>query len=352
MVTTEVLALVSVAGGAAAVARRRPPFGFSVICARLARKEASRVARKRKSVRLHVEVRLALIIHHETWICGCCVVRSGLLVVARKVAATRGANKKVIGRDCLLLPFSCLYESAREFRNRTKMPNSERRLVSRRQAIVALLLLSAVLPGADAWLPASTTTTTNVFSVARKFSPRTVQTTVLFSDVSAVGTSTTLQESDSEEDEDEFEYVEYDALGETEFVGSEWLVGTNWDSRRDKIDETWVRLVVDEKGKNVCYWGDKSQGKWALDVSTQFLSVSKESFFGKQIWAGVVEDYYFQQGTVRGWNYLASASVVGQWQGKRLGVDPEEAGVAPWFEETDEEEAAIEPADEKEDDSS
>jgi hypothetical protein len=239
------------------------------------------------------------------------------------------------------------------------MPNSERRLVSRLQgtwfapaAIVALLLLSALVPGADAWLPASTTTTTNVFSVARPFSPRTVQTTVLFSDVSAVGTSTTLQESDSEEDEDEFEYVEYDALGETEFVGSEWLVGTNWDSRRDKIDETWVRLVVDEKGKNVCYWGDKSQGKWALDVSTQFLSVSKESFFGKQIWAGVVEDYYFQQGTVRGWNYFASASVVGQWQGKRLGVDPEEAGVAPWFEEADEEEAAIEPADEKEDDSS
>jgi len=28
--------------------------------------------------------------------------------------------------------------------------------------------------------------------------------------------------------------------------------------------------------------------------------------------------------------------VIGQWQMKRLGVDPEEAGIAPWFQRDDE----------------
>ena len=148
--------------------------------------------------------------------------------------------------------------------------------------------------------------------------------------VPASGTS-----SQDDDDDDEYEYVEYDALTEAEFVGSEWLVGTVWDSNTDKIEETWVRLVVSEDGKNACYWGDQSEGKWSLDVASQFLSISKESLFGKQIWAGIVEDYYFLQGTVRGWSYLQPASVLAQWQAKRLGVDQDEAGVAPWFEETE-----------------
>lgn len=141
---------------------------------------------------------------------------------------------------------------------------------------------------------------------------------------------------DENEEEEEYEYIEYDALTEAEFVGSEWLVGTNFDQNPEKIVETWVRLVVSEDGKNLCYWGDKSEGRWSLDEASQFLSVSKESLFGKQIWAGVVEDYYYLQGTVRGWTYLQPASVLGQWQARRLGVDPEEAGTAPWFEEEEE----------------
>lgn len=133
------------------------------------------------------------------------------------------------------------------------------------------------------------------------------------------------------EGDEEWEYVEYEMLKEVDFMGSEWLVGTNWDSNPNKIDETWCRLATDRDGKNVAIWGDKSEGTWNFDVASQFLSFSKESLFGKQIWAGVVDDYYFCRGTVRGWTYLTPASVLAQWQAKRLGVDPEEAGTPPWF---------------------
>lgn len=197
--------------------------------------------------------------------------------------------------------------------------NSKRSMIAFRLSTVALFIWSA-----DAWLqrlmpPGS--------SLSFKPSSRL---TSLHAD-----TSISIGSSSLEDSEEEYEYVEYDSLTEAEFAGSEWLVGTNWDSRSDVIEETWVRLVVDEDGKNLCYWGDKSEGKWSLDVASQFLSISKESFFGKQIWAGVVDDYYFLQGTVRGWTYLQPASVLGQWQARRLGVDPEEAGVAPWFETTE-----------------
>jgi len=145
--------------------------------------------------------------------------------------------------------------------------------------------------------------------------------------------------SSGEEEEEEYEYLEYEALTEAEFVGSEWLVGTNWDNNPNKIDETWVRLVVEpESGKNLCFWGDNSEGKWSLDVASQFLSFSKESLVGKQIWACTVEDYYFLQGTVRGWTYWSAAEVLAQWQAKRLGVDKDEAGTAPWFQQEEDEE--------------
>jgi hypothetical protein len=145
------------------------------------------------------------------------------------------------------------------------------------------------------------------------------------------------EEDDGEDDNDdqEYEYVEYDILTEPEFMGSEWLVGTVMDSNPEKIVETWVRLATDRDGKNVAIWGDQSQGTWAFDTANQFLSFSKERLWGKDIWAGVVDDYYFTQGTVRGWNFFSAAAVLGQWQAKRLGVDPNEAGIAPWFEEVD-----------------
>jgi hypothetical protein len=144
------------------------------------------------------------------------------------------------------------------------------------------------------------------------------------------------EDADNNDDDQEYEYVEYDILTEPEFMGSEWLVGTVMDTNPDKIVETWVRLATDKDGKNVAIWGDQSQGTWAFDTANQFLSFSKEQLWGKDIWAGVMDDYYFTQGTVRGWNFLSAAAVRGQWQAKRLGVDPDEAGVAPWFEEAEE----------------
>jgi hypothetical protein len=144
-------------------------------------------------------------------------------------------------------------------------------------------------------------------------------------------------DDDEENDDQEYEFVEYDILTEPEFMGSEWLVGTVMDSNPEKIVETWVRLATDKDGKNVAVWGDQSQGTWAFDTANQFLSFSKERLWGKDIWAGVVDDYYFTLGTVRGWNFFSAAAVQGQWQAKRLGVDPDETRVAPWFEEVDEE---------------
>jgi hypothetical protein len=154
--------------------------------------------------------------------------------------------------------------------------------------------------------------------------------------VAAVTPTDSHSDDDDDDDEDEYEYVEYEILTEDDFRKSEWLVGTNWDSRSSEIVETWVRLAVDDKGQNVAVWGDNSNGKWSLDVASQFLSISKESLLtGKQIWACTTDDYYYLQGTVRGWNFLQAASVLGQWQAKRLGVDPEEAGTPPWFQRED-----------------
>lgn len=159
-------------------------------------------------------------------------------------------------------------------------------------------------------------------------------------------TTTSLALSDEEEDEydeDDYEYIEYDMLKEEDFLSSEWFVGTNWNNKKDKIDETWVRLICNEndRSQNVAIWGDGSQGKWSLDVASQYLSISKENkLFGKQLWAGIVNDYYFLQGTVRGWSFLEPASALAQWQAKRLGLDEnDDPGVAPWFEEEEEEDS-------------
>lgn len=155
------------------------------------------------------------------------------------------------------------------------------------------------------------------------------------SEVPITTTETTITKED-DDDDDDWEYVEMDSLKESDLAGSEWLVGTNWDNDSKKIKETWCRLAVTEKGQNLAVWGDKSEGKWNFDVASQFLSISKETFGGwggKKIWAGTVDDYYYLQGTIRGWSPIAPASVLGQWQAKRLGVDEDEAGTAPWFDE-------------------
>lgn len=153
---------------------------------------------------------------------------------------------------------------------------------------------------------------------------------------SAISTASNTDDDDDDDEDEEYEYVEYDYLDESDFTGSEWLVGSCWDSNPNKIDETWCRLAIDDDGKQVAIWGDKAQGTWKFDKASQFLSMSKNNLLGKKIWAGVVDDYYFMQGTIRGWSFFSAAAVLGQWQSKRLGVDPKEAGTAPWFETEDE----------------
>ncbi|GAX24683.1 hypothetical protein FisN_4Hh241 [Fistulifera solaris] len=141
-----------------------------------------------------------------------------------------------------------------------------------------------------------------------------------------------------DDDGDDYEYIEIERLTESDFAGSEWLVGTNWDNNRDKIEETWLRCAVDQDGNNVAIWGDDSKGKWSIDIASGFFSASKESLImGKKIWATTADDYYYMQGTVRGWSFISAANVMGQWQARRLGVDKDEAGVAPWFEAPSEE---------------
>lgn len=168
---------------------------------------------------------------------------------------------------------------------------------------------------------------------SKSATPPPTTTAVLEEERITISDNSDIEDNDDDDDDDEYEYVEYDCLTEAEFVGSEWLIGTNWDRNPGRIDETWARLVVDASGKNVIVWGDNSQGVWSLDVASQFLSLSKENVLaGKEIWACTVnENYYYLQGTVRGWKYWSAAAVLGQWQAKRLGVtDPDEAGCPPW----------------------
>ncbi|KAH8081710.1 hypothetical protein JL720_8833 [Aureococcus anophagefferens] len=76
---------------------------------------------------------------------------------------------------------------------------------------------------------------------------------------------------------------------EADFVGSEWKIGVLWRDK-EKIDVTW-RLFS----------------------------------------ARVGADGNFVEGVVRGWKPFESATIMGQWQAIRLGV--EGRGAAPWFED-------------------
>jgi len=167
---------------------------------------------------------------------------------------------------------------------------------------------------------------------------RGIETKQWMAETTASVPSTETSDGDNEEDDDdEWEYVEFESLSEADLIKSEWLVGTCFERSENKIDETWCRLVTNEKGENLAIWGDNAEGRWALDVASQYITISKNSLWGKQIWACIVDDYYYLSGTVRSWNFFRAASVEAQWQARRLGVDKEEAGIAPWFQEDNEE---------------
>ena len=127
-------------------------------------------------------------------------------------------------------------------------------------------------------------------------------------------------EDEDEDEEEEWEEVEIENLTEQDFYNSEWLIGTVYNDKTE-IEETWVRLTITES-ENIATWGDGAKGKWAIDVASQFISITKETFggwAGKKLWAGIMNDYYYLDGTVRGWGFFRSASILGQWQMKRLG---------------------------------
>jgi hypothetical protein len=219
----------------------------------------------------------------------------------------------------------------------TKKETSRNTMIVRLRLVHLLLLLISGFQQSSAWVPSLPSSQRRAAATAASLAgPRLSlsSTTTTSSDNSITSRAAPLAKEEDDEDE-EYEYVEYDNLTEKELVGSEWLVGTCWDNRND-IQETWCRLVVDAAGKNVAIWGDDSTGNWNLDVASQFLGISKENkFTGKVIWAATVDDYYYLQGTVRGWRFWSPAAVLGQWQARRLGIDKDEAGIAPWFQTND-----------------
>mmetsp|Transcript_24715 Transcript_24715/g.42286 ORF Transcript_24715/g.42286 Transcript_24715/m.42286 type:complete len:292 (-) Transcript_24715:168-1043(-) len=213
------------------------------------------------------------------------------------------------------------------------------------------LLASCCCSVVQSFAPSSTAPRRKVAPTAISSSPSSLKrcraTTTLYSSSEA---ALPMPLEEGEEDDDEMEWVEeeFELLTERDFYNTEWKIGTLMESKPrepSSIDTTWVRLVTTEDGTNKAIWGDDSQGTWTIDVPSQFFSISKETFggwFGKQIWAGTVDDFYYLEGTVRGWSPISPASVVGQWQATRLGVvdgervTEEERGVAPWFMEPEE----------------
>jgi hypothetical protein len=171
---------------------------------------------------------------------------------------------------------------------------------------------------------------------------------LLYMSITAIGSTSSLSMpmEDQGDEENDMEWIEeeFELLTERDFYNTEWKIGTLMDDKPrvpKNIDTTWVRLVTTEDGTNKAIWGDGANGKWTIDVPSQFFSISKESFggwLGKRIWAGTINDFYYLEGTVRGWSPVSPASVVGGWQAIRLGivegerVTEEERGVAPWFE--------------------
>ena len=215
--------------------------------------------------------------------------------------------------------------------NSTNNPTTHQRTGN---MLMQLLLLLAISSSATCFAP----------SPIRTFKSISIRphSSILAVDISD-STSAPLTESADDDDDEEWEYEEFENLTEADFYGSEWKVGTVMDGK-EKIEETWCRLIVQE-GEFIAVWGDGSKGTWKFDIASQFLSMTKDSFggwLGKKLWAGNADDFYYLQGTVRGWSPISPANVVGQWQAKRLGIEQDEAGVAPWFEEDEEEDEADE----------
>ena len=106
---------------------------------------------------------------------------------------------------------------------------------------------------------------------------------------------------------------------EADFVGSEWKIGVLWRDK-EKIDVTWVRCKEDGNSE----WGWGANGKWRLEDGS-FLTFTRDfplGWNGKRLFsARVGADGNFVEGVVRGWKPFESATIMGEWQAIRLGVE-------------------------------
>lgn len=113
-----------------------------------------------------------------------------------------------------------------------------------------------------------------------------------------------------------------------DFAGSEWKIGVLWGEEED-IEVSWFRCKDDGKSE----WGFRTgnEGRWSLDDGV-YLTVTRDYFLGwngRRIYsAKVTEDCNYLEGYVRGWKPWEPASIMGQWQAFRLGV--ERPNPPPW----------------------
>lgn len=113
-----------------------------------------------------------------------------------------------------------------------------------------------------------------------------------------------------------------------DFAGSEWKIGVLWGEEQD-IEVSWFRCKADGKSE----WGFKqgNEGRWSLDDGV-YLTVTRNYFLGwngRRIYsAKVTDDCNYLEGYVRGWKPWEPASIMGQWQAFRLGV--ERPNPPPW----------------------
>ena len=73
---------------------------------------------------------------------------------------------------------------------------------------------------------------------------------------------------------------EFELLTEHDFHNTECKIGTLMDDKPQlpkNIDTTGVPLVTTEDGTNKAIWGDGANGKWTIDVPSQFFSILKVS---------------------------------------------------------------------------
>jgi len=126
------------------------------------------------------------------------------------------------------------------------------------------------------------------------------------------------------------------AWSDADIAGSEWKIAIQWfdddglPKRGGELQETWLRFKEDY----VVEWGIGATGVWSLDG--QFLSISRDfalGWGGKRILSCKLaqkQNEAYIEGMVRGWTPLTAASVMGQWQALRLGIDRTPYGEPFW----------------------